>query len=252
LPYVKDYHAAAVRRAETPDSFSIVTASWRHYTRGMRFLRRKTSGHGGKCSNPHHKHPPALAAFSLIEMLITMAILIILMTTYYGFGSRSHQRQQQKLCRDNLQKIFIALQIYANDFNGNFPVSTNAKTSEEVLNLLVPRYTSDTQPFICPGSKDSPLPAGEPLLMHKISYAYLMGRRASDTQELLMSDRLVDTLPKLAGQAVFSVNGKPPGNNHHKYGGNFLFCDGRTEFSPTHVSFSLVFLPDIVLLNPKP
>jgi prepilin-type processing-associated H-X9-DG protein len=79
-----------------------------------------------------------------------------------------------------------------------------------------------------------------------------MGWRASDAKEPLMSDRLVDTKPKAAGQAIFSTDRSPPGNNHHKYGGNFLFCDGRTEFSPPHISFSLVFTEDIVVLNPKP
>lgn len=178
--------------------------------------------------------------------------MLVLMTVYYGFGSRSHQREQQKLCRGNLQKIYVALQIYANEHNGKFPVVEGAKTSEEALDPLVPRYTSDTRIFICPGSKDDSLPQGGSFLKRKISYAYFMGRRSSDLQEALMSDKQVDTQPKIAGQTVFSTTGKPPGNNHHKYGGNFLFCDGRTEFSPSEAPFSLVFKQDVVLLNPKP
>ena len=185
-------------------------------------------------------------------MLVVLAILLILTSAYYSFGSRNHQKEQQKRCRANLEKIYVALQIYANEHNEKFPVAEGAKTSEEALDVLVARYTADTQSFICPGSKDDPRPSGESIRNRKISYAYFMGRLSSQSQEPLMSDRLVDTLPKIAGQFIFSTDGKPPGNNHHKYGGNFLFCDGRTEFSPPKALFSLVFPTNVVLLNPKP
>jgi prepilin-type N-terminal cleavage/methylation domain-containing protein/prepilin-type processing-associated H-X9-DG protein len=192
------------------------------------------------------------SGFSLIELLVTLALLLILTTMYYGFGSRSHQRTQQKACRANLQKIYIGLQIYANEHDGKFPVLQGAKTSEEVLNCLVPKYISDSPAFICPGSKDDALPPGASLVKNRISYSYIMGHRISEAREALMSDKLVDTQPKLADHTVFSTTGKPPGNNHHKYGGNFLFCDGSAEFSPSRIPFSLVFNKDIVLLNPKP
>jgi len=190
--------------------------------------------------------------FTLIEMLVTLALVAILSAMLYGFGSGSHQRSQQKLCGDNLQKIYIALQIYANDFKGELPRNTNALTSETVLDELVPKYTADTTIFICPGGRDSQIPSGEPLSLHKISYAYYMGRRLDVPQNPLMSDRQINTEPKRAGEMVFSDNGKPPGNNHHKYGGNFLLCDGSIQFSPAQLSFSLAEPPGVVLLNPKP
>lgn len=195
-------------------------------------------------------------AFTLIEMMITLALICIMSAMLYGFGSRSHQRSQQKLCADNLQKIYIALQIYANDFKGALPCNSNAVTSEDVLGQLVPKYTADTTIFICPGGRDSQIPSGEPLNKYKISYAYYMGRRldsSPDTQNRpLMSDRQINTEPKRAGEMVFSDDGRPPGNNHHKYGGNFLMCDGSVQFSPPQLTFSLAGVPGVVLLNPKP
>jgi prepilin-type N-terminal cleavage/methylation domain-containing protein len=190
--------------------------------------------------------------FSLIELLITLALMCVLTAMLYSFGSGSHQRSQQKLCADNLQKIYLALQIYSNDFKGALPWDTNAVTSEEVLSQLVPKYTADTSIFICPGGRDSEIPSGKPLSKCKISYAYYMGRRLDVPQDPLMSDRQVNTEPKRAGEMVFSANGKPPGNNHHKYGGNFLLCDGSVEFSPPQLTFSLAGQPGVVLLNPKP
>lgn len=144
------------------------------------------------------------------------------------------------------------MQIYANDYAGRFPEDTNAETSEAALDVLVPRYTVDTSIFVCPGGRDSALPEGVSFRKRKISYAYYMGAHLNDAQQALMSDRQVNTLPKNAGDYAFSTTGKPPGNNHHKYGGNFLFGDGHMEMTPPQVPFSLAVTQGVVLLNPKP
>ncbi|HEU6449598.1 MAG TPA: type II secretion system protein [Verrucomicrobiae bacterium] len=194
----------------------------------------------------------ARRAFTLIELMITLALIVVMSVMLYGFGSKSHQRTQKQLCADNLQKVFLALQIYANDFRGNFPVNTNAQTSDEVLDVLMPKYTVDNSIFICPGGRDSKLPLNARIDGRKISYAYYMGQRADSPTNLLMSDRQINTLPKNAGDQVFSLNGKSPGNNHHKYGGNILFCDGSVQATKPIAEFSLAFSTNIVLLNPKP
>lgn len=197
-------------------------------------------------------NPVRAGGFSLIELLITLTIMLILFTMMYGFGSRNNQMQQKKKCQANLQKIYVGLQIYANDSAGQFPVVTNARSSEDALDVLVPRYSSDTTIFVCPGSKDSPLPAGESLRQGRISYAYYMGHRSSESESVLLSDKQVDAQAKAPGQKVFSENGKSPGNNHHKYGGTFLFCDGNMKTSPSASPIALPLSTNIVLLNPKP
>lgn len=203
---------------------------------------------------PRSENRPS--AFSLVELLVTLAILLVMAVMLYGFGSASHQRTQKELCHDHLQKIYLALQIYANDFGGELPRNSNALTSEAVLDALVPRYTADTSIFICPGGRDAQIPSGEPLTRHKISYAYYMGWRLASAPDgpsfALMSDRQINTEPKRAGEYVFSKNGKSPGNNHHKYGGNFLMSDGSVQGSAPQLTFSLAVPPGVVLLNPKP
>ena len=191
-------------------------------------------------------------AFSLLELLVVVAIMVILTTMYWGSGSGARQKKLQADCQNNLQKSYIALQIFAKDHGDKFPEAPGARTSEEPLDALVPRYTSDTAVFICPASKDSGLPSAESIRKRKISYAYYMGRRLVDAQEALLSDKQVDTQSKVAGQPVFSSTGKPPGNNHGKAGGNFMFCDGHVQSAPATAPFSLVLTQGVVLLNPKP
>ena len=193
---------------------------------------------------------PSNAAFSLIELLITVAIILILSTLYFGPNTAGKQQALKRACQKNLEKIYVSMEIYANEHGGQFPEKPGARTSEEALDVLVPKYTSDPTPFICPGSKDGPLSAGSSLRGQTISYAYYMGRQLTNSAMVLLSDRQIDTLPKSAGQAVFSTNGKPPGNNHRKFGGNFLFCDGHTEMSSALAAFALPVTNGEVLLNP--
>lgn len=208
---------------------------------------RANGRHGGRFGTSS-----AESAFSLVELIIVVALLIVLTTMMWGFTSESHQRAAEVACRHNLEKIYVALQIYANDYSGRLPTVTNARRSEAPLSLLVPRYTSDTSIFICPGSKDAPLPSGVPFVHRTISYAYYMGQRLGNAQQPLMSDWQVNTRPKQVGDLVFSATGKPPGNNHYKYGGNVLFCDGHVQWTPPRLAFPLVPTNGVVLLNPKP
>jgi prepilin-type N-terminal cleavage/methylation domain-containing protein len=191
-------------------------------------------------------------AFSLIEMLITLAIILILFTMMYGFGSRNNQMNQRKRCQSNLLKIYIGLQIYGNDYADRFPVVTNAQTSEDVFDVLLPQYTADTSVYICPGSKDKPLAPGVSLRKGRVSYSYYMGLGVADATQVLLTDKQVDAAPKLSGDRIFSEDGKKPGNNHHKYGGNLLFADGTVKTSPARAAFAVQPPTNVVLLNPKP
>ena len=189
--------------------------------------------------------------FSLLELLVVVVLIIILTSLYWGANTDSREKRRQKACQANLERIFMAMQIYANDQAGKFPFLAGARTSSEALSLLIPRYTVETSIFICPASKDSPLPESEPFTNRPISYAYYMGRCATNSQ-VLLTDRQVDTLAKRAGQLLFSDTGKPPADNHGKSGGNLLFCDGHIEAAPPRAPLALDLPSGTSLLNPTP
>jgi prepilin-type N-terminal cleavage/methylation domain-containing protein len=191
------------------------------------------------------------AAFSLIELLVVLAVILILTTMYWNHGP-SKRDIDLGSCRQNLEKIYLAMLIYTHDNADKYPVSTNAVTSEDALALLVPHYTSDTAIFVCPASGKSPLTPDKPFREGKISFAYYMGRRASESDKVLMSDEQINTSSKSKGSTVFSETGRPPGNNHGKDGGNFMMGDGSVISSTANAPFSLSVTPPIVLLNPKP
>ncbi|HEY5911712.1 MAG TPA: prepilin-type N-terminal cleavage/methylation domain-containing protein [Verrucomicrobiae bacterium] len=188
--------------------------------------------------------------FSLIELLLVVAILLLLVTLYWSPNSGSRQRALQVACQRNLQKLSIGLQIYATDNGGRYPFLSNAVRSEQALGLLVPRYNSDNSLFICAGSKDPAPAAGRSLSDSRISYAYYMGRASTSLGTVVMTDAQVNTESKSAGELVFSPDGKPPANNHEKAGGNLLFSDGHTQAFPPRASLPLPVGAGERLLNP--
>ncbi len=194
----------------------------------------------------------AAGGFSLLELLIVLALLIVLTVMMGGgYGAASRNREMAD-CRKNLQKIYLALSIYQNDNNGAFPYLQGASNSAGPLSLLVPKSTTVTEMFICPGSHDQPLPEAESFASRKISYAYYMGRTTNeDAGEIIASDAQVDTAPKNKGQQIFSEDGRKPGNNHDKAGGNLLSRGGEVTGCGPKAGRDVRYPPGVRLLNPQ-
>jgi prepilin-type N-terminal cleavage/methylation domain-containing protein/prepilin-type processing-associated H-X9-DG protein len=191
--------------------------------------------------------------FSLIELLLVITIILIMFVMAYGPAQQSFQEKQLANCLKNLQLMNVAMKIYAADYHDSFPVVREAKTSEAPLSLLVPRCTTETAMFVCPGSRDRALPEAQPFANRKCSYAYYMGRTTRDGADaMLLSDEQINARPRHRGEPMFSADGKRPGNNHHKFGGNLLFADGHVEAFPPVAPRDLIYSNSVVLLNPKP
>ena len=189
-------------------------------------------------------------AFSLIELLVVLALLLILTVLSASRFTTSARRRELAACGSNLQKIYLALSLYRGD-NGAYPLLPDAQSSAEPLSLLIPKSTTDTAIFICPGSGDKPLPESEPFNKRRISYDYYMGRATNgDPNDILLSDWQVDTSPKEKGRQIFSLDGKKPGNNHEAVGGNLMSCGGAVVFSPPKANQDVLFPSTVKLLGP--
>jgi prepilin-type N-terminal cleavage/methylation domain-containing protein len=190
------------------------------------------------------------AGFSLVELLVVLAMLVILGVMSSSRFSSSARRRDLAGCQKNVQEIYLALSIYRND-NGSFPFLQEAADSAAALSLLIPKSTTVTEMFICPGTSDQALPEGVSFAQRRISYAYYMGRGANDDPgAVLLSDWQVNTEAKRAGQQVFSFDGKKPANNHRTEGGNLLTCGGAVAACGPKASRDLLFPATVRLLNP--
>ena len=203
---------------------------------------------------PRFERPPRSACgFSLIELLCVVVVLVILTVMVDNRLAGSRNRTTRERCRKNLLEISIALNFYAGDNHGNFPLVKGATSPAAPLSLLIPRCTTETAMFICPGTSDPPLPEGESFARRRISYAYYMGQSTNLAPgDPLLSDWQVDTLAKFKGQLLFSPNGKRPANNHGKEGGNVLLGSGEAKSGGTNAPCDLPLPAGIILLNPLP
>jgi prepilin-type N-terminal cleavage/methylation domain-containing protein len=189
-------------------------------------------------------------AFSLIELLIVLALILILTVLSASRLTTSAKKRQLASCSGNLQKIYLALGFYRND-HGAYPFLPDAQSSAEPLSLLIPKSTTDTEIFICPGSGDKLLPESEPFGKSRISYDYYMRRATNDDpHDILLSDWQVDAMPKKRGDLIFSPDGKKPGNNHQAVGGNLLSCGGAVVFSGPKAVQDVAFPSTVKLLGP--
>src|SRR5436190_17018816 len=148
------------------------------------------------CIRSYRFSPSQNSAFSLLELLVVLAIIVILTTLYWGSNSGSRQKKMQVQCENNLQKIYLGLEVFANEHELKFPEKPGARVSAEPLDDLVPRYTSDTSLFICPASTDRPLDTVVLLQKQRISYAYYMGWHSKEPGDPLMSDKQIDSQSK--------------------------------------------------------
>ncbi len=190
--------------------------------------------------------------FSLVELLIVMALVACGYAFMFGPGTAWSQSRAKARCAQQLQQMHVALSLFAAEHDGAFPSPADARTSEPALSQLVPLYTTDTSIFICPGSGRSALPGAEPFADRKCSYAYVAGlKRDAAVDQPLASDAQAGTGAKLAGEPLFSS--KAPGNNHRGFGGNVLFADGHIETqSDALAARDFTLPPGTRLLNPKP
>ena len=74
-----------------------------------------------KSSAPVKAQGRAPSAFTLVEMLVVMAVIGILAALLLHILSKGKQRAQQIYCLDNGKQIMTAMTMYSGDFNDFFP-----------------------------------------------------------------------------------------------------------------------------------
>lgn len=98
--------------------------------------------------------------FTLLELLVVVAIIGILASLLLPVLSRSKEAARGAACLGNLHQIGIALQLYVSDNQNKLPVmfdrSTNtaATVNGPVINqVLAPQLSGGTNVFQCPSDR---------------------------------------------------------------------------------------------------
>ncbi len=99
---------------------------------------------------------PRKAAFSLIELLVTLAIIGILAAMILPGLSRAKETGRATSCKGNLHQIGLALQMYVGESRNRMPTmydqaaGTNFQTNLPTINSVLSNQLGSQQVLCCP------------------------------------------------------------------------------------------------------
>jgi len=181
------------------------------------------------------------AAFTLVELLVTIAIIAVLAGVTMAAASSALQAARTARCASNLRQIGIGLHTFASDNNNTLPQRYYTDQNEGYSNIILPYLGGNGDVFVCPCLR-SDFPA-EPA--YGMNWYY-------DNSNLLtvrdMSQTILATDTKGSfgqGSNRADENSGDPGQldpTRHNGEANYLFMDGHVErlsFSSTQKPIDL-------------
>ncbi len=91
---------------------------------------------GSDLTDPIEPDKPPGSFFSLRGLLLVAAIVIFLYATLVPNFLRARTRGQLTACKSNLKNLATALEMYASDNKGQYPISLDVLTSGNYLKLI--------------------------------------------------------------------------------------------------------------------
>lgn len=143
--------------------------------------------------------------FSLIEVLVVIAVLAILTSILIPALRRVREKARETLCQSNLRTLAQGIEMYASDNNGFMPINSDspAEATNKIWNgtrqapnglgILYPGYLEDLSVFFCPGAdyyrEESQYGAGNWGTPSDVLSSYLYRGRCAGAHEKIDENR---------------------------------------------------------------
>ena len=93
--------------------------------------------------------------FTLIELLVVIAVVSVLVAMLFPVFVKARDRAHMAVCASNLHQVALALRMYANDWDGEYPSNNTYELRQRkrlAWDLLIP-YTHSRGVFHCPDER---------------------------------------------------------------------------------------------------
>lgn len=193
-------------------------------------------------------------AFSLIELLVVMAIIAVLASLLLPALTQAKARAQRIQCTSHLHQLGIAFQAFAHDHNSQFPMQVPAQqggTLEFVrsgyrisgpfffsfrhFQALSNELGQATRVLVCPSDDRSSARDFRALKNDNLSFFVAVNGSYSNPGQILAGDRNLTNDLSSRATTIRLGQGKSTHwtSELHRYQGNLLFTDGHVTQSKT-------------------
>ncbi len=196
------------------------------------------------------------SAFTLIEILVVMAIIALLASVLFAVFSRVREKGRSAACQSNLHQIALAIQQYTQDNNGRFPTGglyrdpppASTTSVDSIMPHLVLPYIKSSDIFWCSSNYRWEAPANT-------NYGYngrRLGERHHNDNVGLWSTMMMESAIQNSADVWLcrdAPNGWAEGDgwdDTHSGGANYSFVDGHVKwFTLEGISMSQGSQPDV-------
>lgn len=186
---------------------------------------------------------PRRPAFTLVELLIVIAIIAILAAILFPVLARARENARRASCQSNLKQIALGATLYIQDYDEHFPLGLTKKSEisySSSFDLLQP-YLKNSQIGICPSDADTPdvilpLPDLSPSSYTsnaKVTTTPFLGEPSPPS---MTSVAEASRLPLVWDAINVSADLVPDVKvmRRHFEGANCMFADGHVKWIRTH------------------